>query len=57
MSSFKGVSVDSYFFSFEAKLAWLMLKKFGEKLKTTDEKYSGDKPEYELITDQIFLVF
>ena len=35
----------------------LILKKFGEKLKTTDEKYPGDKSEYELITDQIFLVF
>ena len=52
MSSFKGVSVERYFFHFR-----LILKKFGEKLKTTDEKYSGDKPEYELITDQIFLVF
>ena len=51
MSSFKGVSVERYFFHFR-----LILKKFGEKLKTTDEKYSGDKPEYELITDQIFLV-
>ena len=52
MISFEGVSVARNFFHFR-----FMLKKFGKKLKTTDEKYSGDKPEYEPITNQNFLVF
>ena len=52
MISFEGVSVARNFFHFR-----FMLKKFGKKLKTTDEKYSGDKPEYEPIIDHIFLVF